>query len=87
MLHKTELQAGGNVMEHLDHELHDLAQPVTALQCRLEVGLLEGAETSLEDAVRGALDDVHRIAAAVLRMRQLVSHASKAKLVRGAQAS
>jgi len=51
----------------LRQDLHDLSQPLTRLQWRLELGL-RGADTELRETVEGALADsleliewVHRI--------------------------
>ena len=57
----------------MDRELHDLAQPLTTVQCRLEIGLILGGEEALSEAVTGGLDDLRRITAALGRMRQLVA--------------
>ncbi len=57
----------------LGKQLHDLSQPLASLQCRLEIGKLVGGEEALLEAVSGGLDDLHRLCAALTRMRQLVS--------------
>lgn len=60
----TELLRG------LERELHDLCQPVTSLQCRLELGRMTGGEEALLEAVDGALEDSARVFAAIARMRE-----------------
>ena len=55
----------------LRHELHEAAQPLSILQCRLEVGLLGGSKTDLEEAVRGAFDDLARLAVSLERLRTI----------------
>jgi glucose-6-phosphate-specific signal transduction histidine kinase len=50
-------------------DLHDLAQPVTALQCRLEIAQMVGDEASMREAVEGGLEDTRRIFAAMEEMR------------------
>lgn len=63
-----------NIKLLLDRELHDMAQPITSFQCRLEIGLLLGGEQALNEAAMGGLEDLRRITSAVARMRQLVTH-------------
>ena len=58
------------LLRELERELHDLCQPVTSLQCRLELGRLCGGEEALREANDGALEDAARIFAAVGRMRE-----------------
>ena len=55
----------------LRQELHDFAQPVTGLQCRLEIGRMLGDRASLLETVDGALEDLGRITAAISRLRDL----------------
>jgi len=58
------------LLRELEKELHDLCQPVTSLQCRLELGKLIGGEAALLEAADGALEDSGRIFEAVARMRE-----------------
>ncbi len=51
-----------------DH-VHALSQPLTALQCRLEIGRMLGDPASLLEAVEGGLAETRRIFAAVAQMR------------------
>jgi hypothetical protein len=60
-------QAG--LLQMLERELHDLCQPVTSLQCRLELGKICGGEEALVEAVDGALEDAARIFTAVAKVR------------------
>ena len=62
--------AAGEVFRELERELHDLCQPVTSLQCRLELGKICGDQASLVEATEGALDDTVRIFEAVMRLRE-----------------
>ena len=55
----------------LRHELHEAAQPLSILQCRLEVGLLGGSKTDLEEAIRGAFEDLARLTLTLERLRAL----------------
>jgi hypothetical protein len=50
-------------------ELHDLCQPLTALQCRLELGTLLGHSEALEDAIRGGLEETRRMFHIIAQMR------------------
>lgn len=51
-------------------ELHDLCQPLTALQCRLEIGKMLGHPEALEEAVKGGLEETRRMFHIITRMRQ-----------------
>jgi len=56
-------------LEELEKELHDLCQPLTALQCRLELGQMCADEQSLMEAVEGALIETERLFQSVESMR------------------
>jgi signal transduction histidine kinase len=51
-------------------ELHDLCQPLTALQCRLEMGRMLGHAEAFEEAILGALEEARRMFTIVAQMRQ-----------------
>jgi hypothetical protein len=51
-------------------ELHDLCQPLTALQCRLEMGRMLGHPEALEEAVTGGLEETRRMFDIIAHMRQ-----------------
>lgn len=70
---------GKTLLEELERELHDLCQPVTSLQCRLELGRLCGGEEALLEAADGALEDATRIFEAVGRMRERIVNAGQGK--------
>lgn len=57
------------LLHRLHHELHDLCQPLTALQCRLEVGRLQGDEAAMQEALTGGLEEAGRLFEVVARMR------------------
>jgi hypothetical protein len=65
-----ERQVQADVLRELERDLHDLCQPITSLQCRLELGKVVGGEMVLLEAVDGALEDSARIFAGVARMRE-----------------
>jgi hypothetical protein len=52
--------------------LHDLCQPLTVLQCKLELGLLKGGEEATHAAVVDGLHECKRMNAVVETMRELV---------------
>ncbi|MEO6924143.1 MAG: hypothetical protein ABI142_09985 [Bryocella sp.] len=49
------------VVEQMEKELHDLCQPLTTLQCRLELAEMCADEASLMEAVRGGLQETERM--------------------------
>lgn len=51
-------------------ELHDLCQPLTALQCRLELAAMLGHPEALEEAVKGGLEETRRMFHIIAHMRQ-----------------
>ena len=52
--------------------LHDLCQPLTVLQCKLELGLMKGGEEATQAAVVEGLRECKRLNAAVAMMRNLM---------------
>lgn len=58
---------------HWRHELHELCQPLTRLQWRLEIGRQAGDEAALRETVDGGLEDAREIAAWVGRMRAMLA--------------
>lgn len=57
-------------LEQSNLELHDLCQPLTALQCRLEMGKMLGHAEALEEAVNGGLEETRRMFRIIATMRQ-----------------
>jgi len=57
-------------LEQSNVELHDLCQPLTALQCRLEMGRMIGGSEAFEEAVNGGLEETRRMFAVIAHMRQ-----------------
>ena len=51
-------------------ELHDLCQPLTALQCRLEMGRLLGNAEAFEEAVNGGLEETRRMFEIIALIRE-----------------
>jgi hypothetical protein len=52
-----------------NEELHDLCQPLTRLQWRLEIGQRASDEASLRETVEGSLEDAKELIERVRRMR------------------
>jgi hypothetical protein len=52
--------------------LHDLCQPLTVLQCKLELGLMKGGEEATQAAIVEGLRECKRLNAAVAMMRNLM---------------
>jgi len=57
-------------LEQSSLELHDLCQPLTALQCRLELGRMLGGAEAFEEAVNGGLEETRRMFDVIAHMRQ-----------------
>ncbi len=57
-------------LEQSNMELHDLCQPLTALQCRLEMGKIVGGNEAFEEAVNGGLEETSRMFKIIGDMRQ-----------------
>ncbi len=64
-------QKGSNTWRHkLEHEIHDLCQPITTLQCRLELAQISGDEPDIRSAIEGGLEDCLAIFACVASLRE-----------------
>ena len=55
--------------------LHDLCQPLTTLQCRLELAGVMGTDEAYREAVRLGLVECERLVEAVGSMREIVREA------------
>jgi hypothetical protein len=64
------LQECNAQLEQRHAELHDLCQPLTALQCRLEIGRLQNHEGALVEAVDASLQETRRMFEVIARIRQ-----------------
>ncbi|MCU1324000.1 MAG: hypothetical protein JWM43_3649 [Acidobacteriaceae bacterium] len=64
-------RAAEEMIAGIEVALHDLCQPLTVLQCRLEIGLLRGGEAT-QAAVVESLRECKRLNAAVHAMRELM---------------
>lgn len=63
----------------LDAEIHALAQPLTSLQCRLEIGCLATEDGGVLSTVHDSLVELKRVFAAVERMRVVVATLSSSE--------
>lgn len=66
------------VMAQIGEALHDLCQPLTALQCRLEIGRMTALTSVGEDAAAGwaeCMRECERLNVSVTAMRTLVQRA------------
>jgi hypothetical protein len=61
-------------IERIEQALHDLCQPLTVLQCKLELGLLSGGEDAIHAAMRDGLHECRRLNASVVAMRDLLKN-------------
>jgi len=62
-------------IETIAAALHDMCQPLTALQCRLELGGIRSSAHAMREDIDGAMKDCARMIAAVSRMRAVVAEA------------
>lgn len=63
---------GVEELRRLTKALHDLCQPLTTLQCRLELATVVGTEASYREAVKLGLVECTRLMDAVDGMRGMV---------------
>ena len=59
-------------MEQMGQALHELCQPLTTVQCRLELAGMIGSDAAYREAVNLALVDFERISEMAIAMRQLM---------------
>jgi hypothetical protein len=57
-------------LREIDMELHNLCQPLTALQCRMELARQRGSQEAFRGALDDSLEETGKIFAAVARMRE-----------------
>ncbi len=62
-----------NLKTTLRQDLHELSQPLTRLQWRLELGR-QGGESDLRETVEGALADTRELMQWVRRIRSTMEH-------------
>lgn len=59
----------GSEIKRLNGALHDLCQPLTTLQCRLEMAKMLNTEQDYREAVELALKECERLSNSVTEMR------------------
>jgi hypothetical protein len=59
-------------MERMDRALHDLCQPLTTLQCGLEIAGQTGTPEAFREAVEVGLRECARLAQVVGSMREIL---------------
>lgn len=59
-----------SLVEELERELHELCQPLTALQCRLELSRMVGDRMVLLEAIEESLTETRRMFLGIARMRE-----------------
>jgi hypothetical protein len=63
-------------VKRIGNALHDLCQPLTTLQCRLEVAKMQGTAEAYREAAELGLAECLRLSEAVGSMRAIVRAAS-----------
>jgi hypothetical protein len=74
-----EQNPGTGKMDQISQALHDLCQPLTTLQCRLEIAQLSGSPEDYRDAVKLGLIECDRMIEGVGTMREIVRTARSAE--------
>ena len=59
-------------MEQMSAALHGLCQPLTTLQCRLEMAEIVGTADAYREAVKSGLAECERLANGVGSMREIM---------------
>ena len=67
-----EGKPGGLGIDQISKALHDLCQPLTALQCRLEIAKLSGSAEECREGVEMGLVECGRLIDGVGLMREIV---------------
>jgi hypothetical protein len=67
-----EQNSDADGLDRMSRALHDLCQPLTTLQCRLEIAQLSGSPDDYRDAVRLGLVECDRLIEGVGLMREIV---------------
>ncbi len=64
------MQRRAEMLKRIEKQLHDLCQPLTTLQCRLELGAMCADGASLLEAVQGGLQETEKLFAGIGAMRE-----------------
>jgi hypothetical protein len=80
-MHETgglrEGRTGTGGVKDVSKALHDLCQPLTTLQCRLELASVVGTVEAYREAVELGLEECSRLMHAVWSMREIVRAAEQ----------
>jgi len=77
VLDDVEQKSRESEIKRIGVALHDLCQPLTTLQCRLEMAELVGTPEAYREAVETGLAECERLAAAVGSMRDMIRAATR----------
>jgi hypothetical protein len=66
-------------LKRISTALHDLCQPLTTMQCRLEMAVMMNTPEDYQDAVVTVLNQCARMTASVSSMRQALRAAQEAE--------
>ena len=73
----SEAREGVGGVKDMSKALHDLCQPLTTLQCRLELASVVGTTEAYREAVELGLEECSRLMHAVGAMREIVRAAAQ----------
>ncbi len=76
----ASVDARDGLLGEIDKALHDLCQPLTTLQCRLEMAELVGSLEAYREGVEEGLAQCHRIVVGVRTIRSVVQRSSDGPL-------
>lgn len=72
-MERAEVQV--NAIAGIEVALHALCQPLTVLRCKLELGMLNGEEEVMREAMVDGVQECRRLNSAVETMRALIQQA------------
>ena len=72
-------------MKRMDRALHELCQPLTTLQCGLEIAGLTGTPEAFREAVEMGLTECARLAQVIGSMREILRAARPTEATSGAR--
>ncbi len=80
------IESEGDLLTRAARALHEMCQPLTVLQCRLEIDLMEAdLGTSVTQTVADCLRECDRLNASVFAMRTLLQGAMAEEQERAAE--
>jgi len=63
--------------KHLSGTLHDLCQPMTTLQCRLEMAILSDSPEAYREAAKSGIIECRRMVGMVKLLREILQEAAR----------